>query len=108
MRKACAIAGNSYQLQPYSDRIVLFRASEKGLRGLEEGQNGWRKYAGGGLEIHEIDFHHFEILREPHVRALGEQLAACVEQASKRHAQSALCNEAASPSLSAPTRGGMG
>ena len=88
--------------------IALFKRPKQPFYYVNDPQMGWGARTEGGVEIHEIDFHHFEILREPHVRALGEQLAACVEQASKRHAQSALCNEAASPSLSAPTRGGMG
>jgi amino acid adenylation domain-containing protein len=81
VRKACAIAGNSYQLQPYSDRIVLFRASEKGLRGLEEEQHGWRKYAGGGLEVHEIDGDHGNVLNEPNVRSLASELRHRLERA---------------------------
>ena len=80
VRKACAIAGNSYQLQPYSDRIVLFRATDKGLRGLEE-QHGWRKYAGCGLEVHEIDGDHGNILNEPNVRSLASELRDRLERA---------------------------
>ena len=38
----------------------------------------------GGVEIHEIDFHHLEILREPHVRQFGKTLAECVTRVSQR------------------------
>ena len=37
-----------------------------------------------GVEVHEIDFHHREILREPHVRQFGTELAECISRVSRR------------------------
>jgi amino acid adenylation domain-containing protein len=88
--------------------IALFKRPKQPFYYVNDPQMGWGARTEGGVEIHQIDFHHLEILREPHVGALGEQLAACVKRASKRYAQSALRNEAASPSLSAATHGGTG
>ncbi len=86
VRRACAFAGNSYQLQPYPDRIALFRASEKGLRGLEDSQDGWHKYA-ADLEIYEIDGDHGNILNEPNVRFLAAELRHCLERAQSEPAE---------------------
>jgi thioesterase domain-containing protein len=43
---------------------------------------GWGKRTTTGVEIHEVDFSHLEILREPHVRVFGEDLAECVARVS--------------------------
>jgi cell division ATPase FtsA len=50
---------------------------------------GWGARSKSGVEIHELDFHHQEILREPHVRRFGETLAECVERVSRRAEQRA-------------------
>ena len=36
---------------------------------------GWGKGSHGGVTIHEIEFHHTQILREPHVKIFGKRLA---------------------------------
>jgi len=41
--------------QVYPGCVVLFRASEKALRGLDDPQEGWRQYAAGRIEVREID-----------------------------------------------------
>jgi aspartate racemase len=81
VRRGCASAEHSYELRPYPERIVLFRAGEKGLRGLEEPGDGWQKYAAGGLEIHELDGDHGNILNEPNVQFLAAELRQCLERA---------------------------
>ncbi|AEY02705.1 AMP-dependent synthetase and ligase [Oceanimonas sp. GK1] len=40
----------------------------------------WSQLAGGGLNIHEIDANHFELLEEPHVKVLAEKIKRCLEQ----------------------------
>jgi len=89
VRRACAIAGKRYRLHPYSDRIVFFRASDKGLRGLENPRDGWHKYAAGGVEVHEIDGDHGNILNEPNVRSLAAELRHCLDRAQSDPSQSA-------------------
>ena len=39
-------------------------------------------YTSGPVEIHEIDFDHLYLLREPHVGVLGRELAACMARVS--------------------------
>ncbi|MGA8763865.1 MAG: amino acid adenylation domain-containing protein [Candidatus Sulfotelmatobacter sp.] len=81
VRNSCAAAELNYRPTAYPGPVVLFRASEKALRGLEDKSGGWQKYAAGGLEVHEIDGDHGNVLNEPNVRQLAAALRARLEQA---------------------------
>jgi thioesterase domain-containing protein len=81
VRRSTAAAENNYRLGSYPEKIFLFRASEKGLRGLEDASGGWNKYALGGLEIHEIDGDHGNVLNEPNVQVLAQELRELLERA---------------------------
>ncbi|MGA7909532.1 MAG: amino acid adenylation domain-containing protein [Candidatus Sulfotelmatobacter sp.] len=81
VRDGCAAAEHGYRPTAYPGRVVLFRASDKALRGLEDKSYGWQKYAAGGLEVHEIDGDHGNVLNEPNVRQLAAALRARLEQA---------------------------
>jgi amino acid adenylation domain-containing protein len=81
VREACAVAENKYCPQVYPGRVILFRASEKALRGLDDPKEGWLKYAAGGIEVHEIDADHGNILNGPQVKQLASQIRSRLEQA---------------------------
>jgi aspartate racemase len=81
VREACAVAERNYSPSAYSGKIVLFRASEKALRGLDDPQGGWSQYATAGLEIREIDADHGNILNEPQVQHLAAALRTAMKQA---------------------------
>jgi len=85
VREACAVAERKYRPSPVSVPLTLFRASEKALRGLDASQNGWHHYAAGGLEIHEIDGDHGNILNEPNVRQLAAAMRAKLARARMEH-----------------------
>lgn len=85
VRNACAIAEQRYQPSAYPGRVVLFRASDKALRGLEDGHHSWRRYAEGGFEVHEIEGDHGNVLNEPNVRKLAAALRLRLEQAQAEH-----------------------
>lgn len=75
-----ARASRAYELQVYTGRITLFRASD-----LAD-DLGWGKLAGSGLEIHNVPGKHSDVesegmLTEPHVRVLAEKLRVCLEKA---------------------------
>jgi hypothetical protein len=36
---------------------------------------GWNQRTDGGVEVHEVEFSHLEILREPHIRIFGKELS---------------------------------
>jgi thioesterase domain-containing protein len=46
---------------------------------------GWGALLNGQLEVHEVPAHHQNILIEPGVRLLAEQLAACVDRAWRKN-----------------------
>jgi thioesterase domain-containing protein/acyl carrier protein len=81
VRRACAAAENNYRLRSYPEKIVLFRATDKGLRGLGDASGGWNKYAPAGIEIHEIDGDHGNVLNEPNVQVLAQQMREYLERA---------------------------
>ncbi len=81
VREACAIAEREYQPKLYEGDIVIFRASEKALRGLDDPRGGWQKYAAGTVEIHEVDGDHGNILNDPQVKLLAAQIRARLEKA---------------------------
>ena len=80
VRQACALAEHRYVATLYPGKIVLLRASEKTLRGLDDPQGGWGQYAAAGLEIREIDADHGNILEQPYVRHLAAELRICLDR----------------------------
>jgi amino acid adenylation domain-containing protein len=64
--------------------VVLFKRPKQQFYYINDPEMGWGRRSEGGVEIHEIDFHHKEILREPHVRQFGFELAECISRVSRR------------------------
>jgi thioesterase domain-containing protein/acyl carrier protein len=96
VRKVLAAAELAYQPQPYFGTATWLRASEKALRGLDNPQEDWSRWATGGVEIHEIDGDHGSIMNEPMVSILAEKLRSCLANAQEKRAQDTF---ATSPSL---------
>lgn len=63
--------------------VILFKRPKQQFYYVNDPQMGWGARSEGGVEIHEIDFHHREILREPHVRVFGEKLAKRIASVSQ-------------------------
>jgi len=78
---ASAVAERNYHLRRYSGRITLFRPSTTLLRGSKDPHQDWSKFAGGGVEAHEIAGYHVDIITEPHVSSLAEKLTSCLRRA---------------------------
>jgi thioesterase domain-containing protein/acyl carrier protein len=72
-----------YKPQPYFDRITLFSASEKVIEVTQDPSQGWGELAAGGLDIQKTPGDHFNIVREPNVRVLAEQMNARFDRAIK-------------------------
>jgi amino acid adenylation domain-containing protein len=81
VREACATAEHQYRPKSYDGSIVIFRASEKALRGLDDPRGGWEKYVAGTVEVHEVDGDHGNILNEPQVKLLAARMRARLERA---------------------------
>jgi thioesterase domain-containing protein len=74
-----AAAGN-YVPQVYPGKVTLFLASAD-LTASYDLQEGWETLAGEGLEVHEIEGDHINIIKEPFVGQLAAELNACLDKA---------------------------
>jgi thioesterase domain-containing protein/acyl carrier protein len=63
--------------------VILFKRPKQPFYYINDPQMGWGIRSEGGVDTHEIDFHHLHILREPHVRFFGEKLAEYIERISR-------------------------
>ncbi len=69
-----------YKIQRYPGKITLMRAAGRGYLGMEllgireDPMLGWGALAGGGLEMHDVPGEHGNVLNEPHVRTVAEEL----------------------------------
>jgi amino acid adenylation domain-containing protein len=81
VRKACLEAERNYTPRAYSGRVILFRSNHKPLGQVSDPRAGWSECVTRGLEIHEITGNHENILLEPQVRFVAEQLKVCLDQA---------------------------
>jgi thioesterase domain-containing protein len=69
-----------YKIRRYPGKITLMRAVERGYLGMEllgireDPMLGWGALAGGGVEIHDVPGEHGNVLNEPHVRTVAEEL----------------------------------
>lgn len=69
---------SGYTPRPHDIRSVLF-AAKKGLRistNQPNGDLGWKQFARGLLEIHEVPGDHYTMLAPPHVSVLAKKLDA--------------------------------
>jgi amino acid adenylation domain-containing protein len=62
--------------------VILFKRPRQPYYYVKDPQMGWGARTTGPVEIHEIDFDHLYLLREPHVGVLGRELAACMARVS--------------------------
>ena len=81
VRKACLNAAKHYVPQAYPGRVILFRSSSEPLGGLSDPYAGWSEYVTNGLDVREVRSNHDNILLEPQVRCVAEQLRACLNDA---------------------------
>jgi len=69
-----------YRLRPYSGSVVLFYAEGRPLTGELDGRLRWHRLA-GTLEAYGVPAGDSgQLLTEPHVRVLAEQLSACMRR----------------------------
>ena len=90
----------NFTAQQFRAPVVLFKRPKQQFYYVKDREMGWGKRSEGGVEIHEIDFHHLHILREPHVAQFGEVLAQWMTRISLRGSQSRNVAEYESPAAS--------
>jgi len=81
VRNACLHAESVYTPQAYAGRVILFRSNHKPLGQLSDPRAGWSDCATRGLEIYEVAGNHENILLEPQVRSVAQQLKTCLDDA---------------------------
>jgi aspartate racemase len=91
VRAGIAQAGMQYQMRPYPRPMLLFRASEKSLRGARDPYAGWNGLATGGVEVCEIPGGHVSILAKPQVHILAEHLKARLHSVQSQEVEGDLC-----------------
>jgi|GEM_PF-4086968 len=81
--KINAQAVRGYFPRKSSVQVTLFKASETLSPGMDQSSQcedptlGWHQIA-ATIEVHNVPGHHFNLLRQPQVVALAEQLRACI------------------------------
>ena len=69
---------------PFRAPVILFKRPKQNFYYIKDPLMGWGVRSKGGVEVHEVEFSHLEILREPHVRIFGEVLAKAIERVSRK------------------------
>jgi thioesterase domain-containing protein len=77
-----AMAVQAYSPPAYPGRLTLFRAAEQS-DAQHSDQLGWDRFA-AAVDVCVVPGNHETLFREPHVRALGEQLAQRLATAGRR------------------------
>ena len=72
----------AYAPDVYPGRLTLFRPRFQPLFGRYDIDDGWKRLAGGGLEIKATPGNALGMLTDPHVRALSRELRAALDEAS--------------------------
>jgi amino acid adenylation domain-containing protein len=81
VRNACLRAARYYMPRAYRGPVILFRSNRDPIGGSGDPYAGWSEYLPNGLEVHEVDSDHDNILLEPQVQFVAEQLRTCLNEA---------------------------
>ncbi len=76
-------AWQAYDCLPYPGRIVVFRSRTGALTHDFEPDFGWSRLALGGVEVRVIPGHHWNIMREPRVVRLAQELQSALDEADR-------------------------
>jgi thioesterase domain-containing protein len=71
-----------YTARRYPGSITLFRA-EEGIGAVDArygDELGWGGLAEQGIEVHKIPGSHLDLMKEPNVRIVAQELSACLER----------------------------
>jgi amino acid adenylation domain-containing protein/FkbM family methyltransferase len=80
--------------------VILFKRPKQPFYYIKDSQMGWGARTTSGVEIHEVDFHHLEILREPHVHIFGEELGSRIARVTRHATDLQATPRTSEPSLS--------
>jgi amino acid adenylation domain-containing protein len=83
VRSACLRAARCYVPRAYPGPVVLFRSSREPLGGVSDPYAGWSEHLANGLEVCEVKSNHDNMLLEPQVQLVAEQLKTCLNEAGR-------------------------
>ena len=72
--------GAEFQQPRFQAPIVMFKRPQQPFFYIKDSRMGWGQRSLGGVEIHDIDLDHENLLREPHIRAIGKVLIDRLQQ----------------------------
>ena len=73
-------AFREYVPQPYAGRVTLLRARTRPLLHSHEWDLGWKRWVTGVVDIRKLPGNHENILEEPFVQTLANQLQAALDE----------------------------
>ena len=74
-------AVKGYRSRPYPGRVILFNADDPGDGIVPDPKSGWSTLA-AEIETHPIASSHRDMLQEPQVKFLAEQIRECIDRVS--------------------------
>jgi len=74
--------GPDFAPKTYPGNVTVFRAKRQPLNRIRDSQLGWGRLAGGVVDVHIIPGKHGNLLREPNVQGLAEELKKCLLEKS--------------------------
>nr|WP_244239402.1 non-ribosomal peptide synthetase [Corallococcus carmarthensis] len=83
--QANLLAQEKYVPQPYDGTALLLSASEAATELPRH--RGWERLIRGGLEVHDVPGSHHELLQDPHLGLIVEQLRVLLARTSGRESQ---------------------
>lgn len=83
VRRTLHHASDAYVPKPYFGKITFFRPTEKSIRDSDDPRSGWGELARGELEIYDVPGGHNNILAEPQVSSLAQQLKSSLNKAQE-------------------------
>jgi thioesterase domain-containing protein/acyl carrier protein len=76
--------GENFQPPRFRAPVLLFKRPRQPYYRLRDPEMGWGARTLGGVEICEIECGHFEMLREPHVRVVSQNLRSRLQTTMRR------------------------
>jgi amino acid adenylation domain-containing protein len=74
-------ASDDYLGQGYAGNLTLFRCQIQPQSQALSPDLGWRDLVTGTVEIYPVTAPHYDLLLEPHVQSLAQQLQLCIDKA---------------------------
>jgi thioesterase domain-containing protein len=79
--------GEDFEDPRFQAPVLLFKRARQPYYYIRDREMGWGARSASGVEIHELECGHADILRQPHVEVLGQILTARLQEIKDREAQ---------------------